>query len=69
MMALSTITDNRMPKCVAKRTAEWLLGTELNSEADMGWIEELARQFVFSDLKFKALVKSIVTDDRYRRVR
>ena len=69
LLALSTITDNRMPRCVARRTAEWLMGKELGTPEDAAWIEELARQFVFADLSYKSLVKAIVTSDQYRRVR
>ncbi len=69
LLALSTVADNRMPSCVSKRTASWLLGAESVSEDDKAWIDELARQFVFSDLSFRSLVKAIVTSPRYRRVR
>ena len=68
LLALSTITDNRMPRCVARRTAEWLIGKPMTTSDDAAWIEELARQFVFSDLNYKSL-KAIVTSDQYRRVR
>jgi hypothetical protein len=69
LLALGTIADNRLPSCVARRTAEWLLGEGVVPERDADWVAELARQFVFSDLSYRALVKQIVTSPRYRRVR
>ncbi|MEE2786990.1 MAG: hypothetical protein VX589_06595, partial [Myxococcota bacterium] len=60
LLALTTITDNRMPRCVAKRTAEWLLGRPMVDVEDITWIDEIARQFVFADLNYKSLVKAIV---------
>ncbi|MEE2755610.1 MAG: hypothetical protein VYA30_03060 [Myxococcota bacterium] len=69
LLALSTVTDNRMPGCVARRAAEWLLGQGIAGDEDVQWVDELARQFVFSDLSYQALVKQIVMSPRYRRVR
>ena len=67
--AMSAIADNRLPHCVARRTAEWLLGGRVNPIADAEWLSELARNFVFNDLSYRALVKEIITSPRYRRVR
>ncbi|MGC6416406.1 MAG: hypothetical protein ACON3Z_04795 [Bradymonadia bacterium] len=69
LLALSTVADNRLPACVARRTAEWLLGDGMLTSEDSDWLSELARQFVFSDLSYKTLVKSVVMSPRYRRVR
>ena len=69
LLALSTVTDNRLPRCVSQRTADWLLGDGSVTAEDADWINELARQFVFSEMSYRALVKSIVTSPRYRRVR
>jgi hypothetical protein len=69
LLAMSAIADNRLPLCIARRTAEWLLGGQVSPQNDADWIAEIARQFVFSDLSYRALVKSIVTSPRYRRVR
>ena len=64
------MTDNRLPRCVSARTAEWLLGEKaLHTEDDARWIDDLAREFVFADMSYRTLVKMIVTSPRYRRVR
>jgi hypothetical protein len=69
LVALAGIADNRLPSCVARRAGEWLLGRDLKGDKDEAWVQSLSREFVFSGLSFRSLVKSIVTDPRYRRVR
>ena len=69
LLALAAVADNRLPTCVSKRTASWLLGSETLDDSDASWVQELSRQFVFSDMSFRALVKAIVMSPRYRRVR
>ena len=68
LLALSTVVDNRLPRCVARRAAEWLLGRGVTGEEEP-WIDGLATAFVQSDLSFRTLVKAIVRSDVYRRVR
>lgn len=63
-----TVVDGRLPRCVAKRTASWLLGRE-PVEDEGEWIEDLAEGFVTEGMSYRSLVKSIVTSDVYRRVR
>lgn len=68
LMALSAVADNRLPRCVARRTAEWLVGRELEGE-ELDWAQGLALDFVKNGYRFRSLVRDIVTSDIYRRVR
>lgn len=67
-LAYTEIEGNQLPSCVAKRTAEWLLGRSLTS-AESDWRDALSKTFVWSDLNYRSLVKAVVTSDEYRRVR
>ena len=67
LLVAETVTDGRLPECVATRAAEWLLGREME-DADRPWIEDLSDHFVASDFRYRELVKEIVTSDNYRRV-
>lgn len=69
LLALSGVADNRLPRCVARRAGEWLLGEELTAPDDARWIEALARDFVADGYRYRSLVRAIVTSPRYRRVR
>ncbi|MCB9668728.1 MAG: hypothetical protein H6734_04550 [Alphaproteobacteria bacterium] len=64
----TTVADGRLPRCVARRTAEWLLGRNTDSR-DADWIEGLADGFRTSGFDYGTLVRDIVTSDNYRRVR
>ncbi len=68
LMALGAVADNRLPRCVALRTAEWLVGRELEGE-ELDWAQGLALDFVKNGYRFRSLVRDIVTSDLYRRVR
>ncbi|MCO4761044.1 MAG: hypothetical protein KC502_06035 [Myxococcales bacterium] len=68
LMALGAVADNRLPRCVAKRTAEWLVGRQLQGK-ELEWAQELALDFVKNGYRFRSLVRDIVTSDIYRRVR
>lgn len=70
LLALAEIasTQNRLPLCVARRTAEWLLGRSMQAD-DEPWITELAQHFISGDYSYRSLVRTIVTSPRYRRVR
>lgn len=59
--------DGRLPECVAKTAAHWLLGRELTPD-ESTWTDELSYNFVRSGYKYRALVKAIVTSPSYRRV-
>ncbi|MEQ1500856.1 MAG: DUF1585 domain-containing protein [Myxococcota bacterium] len=63
----ATIADGRLPRCVAERTADWLLGRE-TTDADLPWLDALAAGFAASGYRYDQLVKDIVTSDAYRRI-
>lgn len=68
-MAFVGAADNRLPRCVARRTGEWLLGRAMDQDGDREWLETLAQGFVQSGYSYRWLVKRVVTDARYWRVR
>jgi hypothetical protein len=67
-LAYTEIEGNQLTSCVAKRTAEWLLGRPLTPK-ESDWRDTLSKTFIWSDLNYRTLVKSVVTSDVYRRVR
>jgi hypothetical protein len=67
-LAWEGVVDGRLPRCVARRTVEWLLGRSPDAWED-AWVDELADGFVASDLRYRQLVKAIVLSDNYRRAR
>jgi len=67
-LVAKTVADGRLQQCVAKTTAEWLLGRELVTE-EQPWVEALAARFVRTDFDYKELVEDIVTSEPYRRAR
>ena len=66
-LAYHGIESNRLPHCIAGRTAEWLLGRSISNDEE-DWLAQITREFVWSDLNFRALVKSIVSSQTYRSV-
>ena len=68
MLALRHVADNRLPECIAEKSAEWLFGRVI-APTDRSMVQELAVDFVASGFSYKELVKAIVTSDVYRRVR
>ncbi|MFO0681736.1 MAG: DUF1585 domain-containing protein [Sandaracinus sp.] len=62
------LADGRFTRCTVRRTAEWLLGRSL-AEDEAAWSDELASTFVGSDMRYRDVVRAIVTSDTYRRVR
>ncbi len=70
LLALTAVADNRLPRCVARRTTEWLLGRAMTiADDEQAWLDTLTDDFVADDLNFRRLVKRIVTHPTYRRVR
>ena len=67
LLARSTVADNRFPVCIARKTAEWLMGRTLGSK-DEQWLDRLAFEFVQSGFRYRALVKTIIQSPQYRRV-
>jgi hypothetical protein len=73
LLAYSEITGQRLPRCVAQRTAEWLLGKSMSdaetTARDRQWLDELGIRFSRNGYQYQSLIKDIVTDERYRRVK
>jgi hypothetical protein len=68
LLAATAIVDNRLPACVARRAAQWLLGRELHDEeADLA--DALTQVFIRSGYSYRELVKAVVSSVEYRRVR
>jgi hypothetical protein len=67
LLAFTAVADNRLPVCVARTTSEWLMGRAVGAD-EAAWVDTLARDFAVQGYSYRALVKRIVTDDRYRRV-
>jgi len=68
LLARAATADNRLPRCVAQQTANWLLGRSLDQPGDAKWLTDLSVQFARSGFSYRELVKLILTSDRYRRV-
>lgn len=67
MLVEETAADGRLPTCVARSTATWLLGRE-PGDPDEAWLDGLATDFVESDWSWRQLVKAVVLSDAYRTV-
>ncbi len=67
LLAYEGIVDGRLPVCVARSTAEWLLGRKL-ADAELPWADQMATSFAADGYSFKRLVRSVVTSDVYRRI-
>lgn len=67
LLGRTAVADNRFPVCVARKTAEWLLGRSTNV-SDQEWLDELALQFVRDQYGYRKLIKRIITSPQYRRV-
>ena len=69
LLAFTEVAEQRLPRCVAQRTAEWLLARSTNNERDQSWIDSLGITFARSGFNYKTLVSEIITNERYRRVK
>lgn len=68
LLLKSTVSaKSPFPHCSAHQAIKWLLRRDPTDETE--WIDALAQQFVVSNFDYKALVRSILLSDRYRRVR
>jgi hypothetical protein len=67
MLVQRGLVDGRLPNCVSRNAAAWLLGRDLAPEEAV-WVEELALAFTNSGYNYKALIKAIIDSDHYRRV-
>ena len=68
-LALRAVATGQLDRCVATRTAEWLLGRDIDKSVESDWIEALAASFANQDYSYRELVRVIVESDVYRRVR
>jgi hypothetical protein len=66
LLAMTALADNRLPRCVARSTAEWLLGRDLQAEEE-GWANQLSVDFANGGYDYRALVQQVVLSDAYRR--
>jgi hypothetical protein len=67
MLVEETVADGRLPTCVARSTASWLLGREPGGDDD-AWVDALASDFVGAGWSYRQLVKAVVLSDAYRTV-
>ena len=68
LLALSTITDNRLPLCSAGNVVRMLFGRE-TGQHEGEWLQSLATGFVQGGYSWRGLIKAVVTSPVYRRVR
>jgi hypothetical protein len=64
----TAVADGRLVACAAERAGTHLLGRPLDVDLDPQ-VEAWADAFVASGWSYKALVKSVVMSDAYRRIR
>ena len=67
LIARKAVAENTLPRCVARQTAEWLMGRATTSDDDH-WILDLSQKFVRSGFDYRMLVKAVVLSPQYRRV-
>ncbi len=68
LLVAHTVADGRLPTCVARKTASWLLGRDVEGY-EKDWLTDLTSDFTTSGFRYRELVKEIVMSDAYRRVR
>ena len=67
-LVYKTVVDGRFPACVARTAAERLLGREVGLD-EQPWLDGLAREFVASGYRYRDVVRAVVMNPAYRRVR
>jgi hypothetical protein len=68
LMALATVADHRLPRCMTRTVASALFGRDLLPE-ERDWADQAAIEFVQQGYSYRSIVKAVVTSDFYRRVR
>jgi hypothetical protein len=68
LLALRAVADNKLPACVSRHSAEFLLGRPL-TDAEQPWVEDLVRVFAWNKYSYRSLVRAVVTSQPYRSVR
>ena len=78
LLVYSEVAGQRLPRCVAQRAAEWFLGREMSDAAlgdstngirDRAWLDKLGVRFARNGYRYRDLIKDIISDERYRRVK
>lgn len=69
LLASKGFASGQLTECVARRSAERLLGRELTGAEEDELLPELVRRFASSEYRYADLILAIVTSDVYRRVR
>lgn len=59
------IVNQKIPKCVVQKTAQYFLGRTLSIE-DLDWKRTLSQDFINNNYNYKQLVRDIVTSEQYR---
>ena len=69
LLLKSTVSEQSpFSKCTARQVIRHLLQREPTTKEEE-WVSELALQFVLSDFDYRALYRSVLRSDEYRRVR
>ena len=68
LLAMGSVVDHKLPRCVARNTVQWLLGRSVEPSEE-AWIDELAYRFASGGHQYRDLIRLIVTSRTYRRVR
>ncbi len=66
LLVKTAVADHRLSRCVARSTAEWLLGRQLVPDEAI-WADQLAMVLATNKFDYRKLVKAIVLSDAYRR--
>ena len=64
-LVTSAVADGRLPDCVSRTAAGWLLGRETTAE-ERPWLDELSADFVQSGFSYRSLIRSVLTSPVYR---
>ncbi len=68
LLVANSVVDERFPNCSARRAMQGFFGRDLTVDEEQE-LKTLSRAFVSSNYSYRALVKAIVTNPVYRRVR
>ena len=69
-LVTSAVADpaSRLPACVSRSAASYLLGRDLEPSQEP-WVDELSSEFLRSGMSYRELVRSIVLSPVYRSLR
>jgi hypothetical protein len=63
-----SIVDNKLPSCIARKTASWLFGRGLHP-SESAWLDGVAQDFLISGLHLRDLIRALATSPMYGAVR